>query len=915
VIQVSAETMRYENLLEAVPDSLVGVDQKGLIRFVNRQTESLFGYDRDELVGRPIQTVVPEPLWQIYAQNRENYFADPRTRSSGLDLELSGLHHDGTEFPINISMSHIDTGDVLLVITAVADVSRQQQAVRNAGITAAILQYSDDAIIGTTLQGTITSWNPAAERMYGYSSGEILGKSLSLLIPKDREGEPTAASDQIETGQHVEHLETTRVRKDGKLVPVSVTVAPILNEDGEVVGASAVHRDVTEQRQAYETAQRMSAIVENSDDAIIGSALDGTVTSWNPAAERMFGYSSQEIIGKPIDLLSGKDQRDEAKAFVVKVMSGQHVEHFATSRVRKNGSLFPASVTVSPIRDPDGAIVGVSMICRDVTQLRQAFETAQRMAAIVESSEDAIIGSSLDRIITSWNVAAERMFGYTSREIIGKSGSLLTHDENADEIAKILAEIAAGQHFEHFATTRYRKDGTAFPLSLSISPIRDVDGAVVGVSTICHDLTEQERAYETAQRMAAIVDNSNDAIGAITLQGIITSWNPAAERLYGYSSQEMVGTSGEVITPKDRIGQFKAILTKVGAGQPVEHLETLRLHKDGTTFPVSLTISPIRDAGGAVVGASVISRDLTELQHAAQYTRSLIEAALDPLVTISPDGKITDVNEATIKVTGVPREALVGSDFSHYFTDPDKAHQAYQQAFAQGSVTDYPLTLRHQGIGTLTDVVYNASVYRDTTGKVLGVLAAARDVSELKQAARYARSLIEAALDPLATISPDGKITDVNKATINITGVPRDKLIGTDFSGYFTDRDKAHLGYQRVFELGVVTDYPLTLRHRDGTLTDVLYNASLYCDANGNVLGVLAVARDAAKLRRQEQLSEQLQEALKSRVVIEQAKGITAQRYGVTIDKAYELIRAHARNNNASMRTVAEAIVALGLKV
>ena len=182
------------------------------------------------------------------------------------------------------------------------------------------MQYSDDAIIASTIEGVITSWNPAAERMYGYSSGEIRGKSLSLLVPKDREGEPTAVSAKIDTGQHVEHLETTRVRKDGTLVPVSVTVAPILNEDGEVVGASAVNRDVTEQRQAYETAQRMAAIVENSDDAIIGSALDGTVRSWNPAAERMFGYSSQEIIGKPIDLLSGKDQRDEAKAFVVKIM-------------------------------------------------------------------------------------------------------------------------------------------------------------------------------------------------------------------------------------------------------------------------------------------------------------------------------------------------------------------------------------------------------------------------------------------------------------------------------------------------------------------------------------------------------------------------------------------------------------------
>ena len=237
---------RFESLLQAVPDALLGMDQEGVIRFVNRQAESLFGYDRDKMVGQLIETLVPDPLWQIYAQNREKYFADPRTRSSGLEVELSGLRHDGTEFPINISMSHIDTGDVLLVITAVSDVSRQQQAVRSAGITAAIVQYSDDAIIGSTLEGLITSWNPAAERMYGYSSKEIIGRSGRILAYPGRADQMYAVLDRIKAGEVVEHLEVNHLRKDGTLVPVSVTVAPVRDEDGVIVGSSAVARDVTE---------------------------------------------------------------------------------------------------------------------------------------------------------------------------------------------------------------------------------------------------------------------------------------------------------------------------------------------------------------------------------------------------------------------------------------------------------------------------------------------------------------------------------------------------------------------------------------------------------------------------------------------------------------------------------------------
>ena len=158
---------------------------------------------------------------------------------------------------------------------------------------------------------------------------------------------------------------------------------------------------------------------------------------------------------------------------------------------------------------------------------------------------------------------------------------------------------------------------------------------------------------------------------------------------------------------------------------------------------------------------------------------------------------------------------------------------------------DYPLTMRHRD-GTLTDVRYNASVYRDASGNVLGVFAAARDVTKQKQA-QYARSLIEAGLDPLVTISPEGKITDVNEATINVTGVPREELIGTDFSDYFTDPDQANEGYQRAFAEGSVTDYPLTMRHRDGRLTEVAYNASVYRDTAGSVLGVFAAARDVTE--------------------------------------------------------------------
>jgi PAS domain S-box-containing protein len=370
-------------------------------------------------------------------------------------------------------------------------------------------------------------------------------------------------------------------------------------------------------------------------------------------------------------------------------------------------------------------------------------------------------------------------------------------------------------------------------------------------------------AQEAVDFITNILESSTEySVIAKDLQGKILLWNEGARRLYGYEPGEVVGKVNSSIlhTPED-----------VSAGLPEQIMRTAldkgkwegtlnRRRKNGDQFTARLVLTPRREPSGKPIGFLLISKDISDEIRLIQYARSLIEASLDPLVTISPEGKITDVNEATVKITGVARESLIGADFSNYFTEPEKAREGYQRVFSEGFVTDYPLTIRHVA-GRLTDVLYNASVYKDARGNVLGVFAAARDITAQKQASQYARSLIEASLDPLVTISPEGKITDVNEATVKITGAPREKLIGTDFANYFTEPEKAREGYQRVFSEGFVTDYPLTIRHVAGRLTDVLYNASVYKDARGNVLGVFAAARDITAQKQASQYARSLVEA------------------------------------------------------
>lgn len=257
---------------------------------------------------------------------------------------------------------------------------------------------------------------------------------------------------------------------------------------------------------------------------------------------------------------------------------------------------------------------------------------------------------------------------------------------------------------------------------------------------------------------AAIVQSSEDAIISENLDGTITSWNPAAEKMFGYREKEALGKTMSIIGTSDRLDEFKEIISKIKKGLTVERLETQRRRKDGKVIDVAVTVSPIRDESRKLIGLSVIDRDITYQKQVSQYARSLIEASLDPLVTINLDGKITDVNEATIKVTGVSREDLIGTDFSSYFTEPEKAREGYQLVFSKGTVTDYPLTIRHFN-GKLTDVLYNASVYRDVSDNVLGVFAAARDITAQKKAEAQVAEQRSRELERLAELERFQKLT------------------------------------------------------------------------------------------------------------------------------------------------------------
>jgi len=517
---------------------------------------------------------------------------------------------------------------------------------------------------------------------------------------------------------------------------------------------------------------------------------------------------------------------------------------------------------------------------RDISEKREE-EMRSRLASIVEYSDDAIIGKTLDGIIVSWNRGAEKIYGYSAGEVTGKHISILVPPHIVDEVPKIMDRIKKGEMVKHYESARVRKDGRQIDVSITISPIKDAGGRIVGFSTIARDITERKQMEEklrTASMYArSLIEASLDPLVTIGPDGKITDVNEATELVTGVSRELLIGSDfSEYFTEPEKAREgYQQVFSK---GFVRDYPLAIR-HTSGKVTEVLYNATVYKNEAGEVQGVFAAARDITERKRAEEqlratslYARSLIEASLDPLVTISPDGKITDVNKATELVTGVPREQLIGSDFSEYFTEPEKAREGYQEVFTKGFVRDYPLAIRHTS-GKVTEVLYNASIYKNEAGGVEGVFAVARDITELKRAEEqlratslYARSLIEASIDPLATISPDGKITDVNKATELVTGVPREQLIGSDFSEYFTEPEKAREGYREVFTKGFVKDYPLAIRHTSGEVTYVLYNATVYKNEAGEVQGVFAAARDITELKRAEEQLRRAHQELEVRV-------------------------------------------------
>ena len=397
----------------------------------------------------------------------------------------------------------------------------------------------------------------------------------------------------------------------------------------------AVQRMRTEaaRREAERAAQQLAAIVESSDDAIYSEDPNGIITTWNRGAAQLFGYAAAEAIGRPIAMLIPHDRRDEEAKILAGCRAGERLHQYETVRQRKDGSLVEISLTVSPMCDARGRLIGVSKIARDITERKQGARAALQLASIVASSDDAIISKDLDGVITTWNQGAERIFGYTAAEAVGRPVTILFPQDRFDEEPSILARIRAGERIEHYETVRRRKDGSLIDISLTVSPMKDARGRTVGASKIARDITERKHAEarlrDSERRLQELLAAIPAAIYTTDALGRVTYYNEAAVELAGRTP--VVGSDQWCVTwklywpdgrplPHDQCPMAVALKE----GRAVRGVEAVAERPDGTRVPFIPYPTPLRDAGGNIVGAINMLIDISERKQAETHQRVLL---------------------------------------------------------------------------------------------------------------------------------------------------------------------------------------------------------------------------------------------------------------------------------------------------
>ena len=874
--ELKATQLYTRSLIESNIDALMTTDPLGIISDVNKQMEDLTGHTRAALIGMPFK----------------NYFTDPARAEQGIKLvlregkvtnyELTARAKDGRQTVVSYNASTFHDGQNRLqgVFAAARDITEQKmlesQLRDSQAYNRGLIESSVDGLITVDPSGTISDVNARMCQMVDTSREDLIGTPFAdYFVDADRA--TNGVKKTLDEGIVTDYVLSMAARDGAKQIEVSFNASVFRDPAGTILGIFASARDITEQlRLQIQLADERAynrGLIEASLDGLITVDPMLIITDVNDTMCRMSGYAREELIGTSFPHYFTDDKH--AAGGVRMTLDQGAVTNYELTLKTSDQQERLVSFNAAIFKDPSGLVRGIFASARDITEQSRLqtllIEERAYNRGLIEASVDGLITVDEAMLITDVNDTMCRMVGRGRSQLIGSlfPGYFVEREQAAQGV-----ELTFQQGFvTNYVLTLHAAEERQLPVSFNAAVFKDSAGKVRGIFASARDITAQQQ-LETQLQVSqfytrSLIESNIDALMTTDSMGIISDVNQQMAALTGCQAAELIGTPFKnYFTDPERAEQGIKLVLHEGK---VTNYELTARATDSHQTVVSYNATTLHDQTGKLQGVFASARDITEqkkleqqLREQQTYLRGLIEASVDGLITVDPAGTITDINARMCQMTGYSRAELFGSPFTDYFTEPERARAVVLETFEQGIVTEYALTLVSRTRRQL-QVSFNASVYSDADGKAQGIFASARDITDrvrleeqFREQQTYLRGLIEASVEGLVTVDPQGFITDVNDQMCRMTGYERKELIGSSFRRYFTETEQAHAGVMRTFAESIVTNYELVLKTKSARKATVSFNASIYRGAEGQIEGIFASARDISdQARLQSQLTEQ----------------------------------------------------------
>ena len=635
-----------ENALRALVNNLdeavVMLAASGKVQFANAAAERLYGIRAD---GPPIAEW--SKTYGIYLPDRQTLWPPEELPGAAA---LRGQTVEGEQYicppgaatgywiGIRARPMFAASGKVEGALLAWRDISDEKHTAESQRRLLAIVENTPDLISLTDPTLKTSYINRAGRELLGLRESDDV-RSFPIFETEfenqaevfDAEVLPALLRGESWNGEfRLRHART------GDVITVDMRAFGIFGQYGQLLGFAGISRDITLRRLAEEARQRLASIVEYSNDAIISESLDGVIMTWNKGAEQIFGYTAEEVVGRPITLLAWPGYEDDMRELLGRIGSDDAVERYETLRRHKSGRRIVVSLTLSPVRDDDGKLIGISKVARDVTEQKEQEELTRRQSQLLDQAyEPMLVRNHQDRIVY-WNKGAERLYGWAAAQALGRISHELMQTTFPEPMEQIAARLESTGHWEGELLHRTRGGQRVMVLSHWIRELGVAEPHVLETNV---DMSEREQRIAAEEqtrlerRFRQLLEAAPDAIVEVDAGGSIVLINEIAEQMFGYSRDELLGQSVDILVPdairhqhyRHRDAYLDHPRTRpMGSG-----LDLNARRRDGSLFPVEISLSPIQTEGGMHVTAVI--RDVTERKRAEmevrrlqmQYTREL----------------------------------------------------------------------------------------------------------------------------------------------------------------------------------------------------------------------------------------------------------------------------------------------------